>query len=86
MVFKPLRDPALLLIEDVEPKRLKLFHGWTGIAVLETSPSDFASLAHCSTMSSQRRDAGHSARVGRSMRPHSRGFAAAPEAARAWQR
>ena len=40
VVFQPLGDHSLILIDDVKPKHLCLFDGWNGVAVLETSPSN----------------------------------------------
>lgn len=40
VVFQPLGDHSLLLVDDIKPEHLSLFDGWNGVAVLETSPSN----------------------------------------------
>lgn len=40
VVFRPIGETPLLLIDDLKPEHLKLFQDWSGVAVLETSPGN----------------------------------------------
>ncbi|MEO8807076.1 MAG: DNA-primase RepB domain-containing protein [Burkholderiaceae bacterium] len=61
VVFQPLGDHSLLLIDDIKPEHLRLFDGWGGVAILETSPSNLQAsimaprvLRHDETLAVQR--------------------------------
>ena len=59
--FQPDGDHPLLLIDDLKREHLALFEGWSGIAILETSPDNFQvslmaprCLRHDETVAAQR--------------------------------